>query len=73
MKKKLYTEYEIEILWKNPNVKAVYLKSITYSPIFKIKVVKQSKIGMTSTVIFENSGLSRNLIGKGKALQFVSR
>ena len=73
MSKKIYTEYEIEILQKNPNVKAVSSKSITYSPVFKIKAVKKSKSGMTSKVIFENAGLSEDLIGKGKARQCVSR
>ncbi len=46
MSKKLYTEYEIEILQKNPNVKSISSKSITYSPVFKIKAVKESKSGM---------------------------
>ncbi|WP_071849329.1 IS3 family transposase [Alkalibacterium sp. 20] len=73
MSKKLYTEYEIEILQKNPNVKAVSSKSITYSPAFKIKAVKQSRSGMTSTVIFENAGLPENLVGKEKAHHCVSR
>ncbi|SIO04258.1 Transposase InsO and inactivated derivatives [Carnobacterium alterfunditum] len=73
MSKKLYTEYEIEILQKNPNVKSASSKSITYSPVFKIKVVKESKSGMTSTAIFENAGLPEDLLGKGKAHQCVRR
>ncbi len=73
MSKKIYTKQEIEILQKNPNVKAVSSKSITYSPAFKIKAVKQSESGMTSTVIFEAAGLPENLVGKGKPHQCVSR
>lgn len=65
MSKKIYTKQEIEILQKNPNVKAVSSISITYSPAFKIKAVKQSESGMTSTVIFEAAGLPENLVGKG--------
>lgn len=73
MSKKIYTKQEIEILQKNPNVKAVSSKSITYSPAFKIKAVTQSESGMTSTVIFEEAGLPENLVGKGKAHQCMSR
>lgn len=73
MSKKLYTEYEIEILQKNPNIKAVSTRSITYSPAFKLKAVNQSKSGMTSTVIFESAGLPESLVGKGKPTQCVKR
>ena len=73
MSKKLYIEYEIEILQKNLNVKSVSSKSIAYSPVLKIKVVKESKSRMISTVIFENAGLPENLLGKGKAHQCLRR
>lgn len=73
MSKKIYTEREIELLEKNPNVKGVSSKSITYSPEFKIRAVKQSEHGLTSTVIFEEAGLPEELIGKGKAHQSLGR
>lgn len=64
MSKKIYTEQEIEILERNPNVRSVSSKSITYSPAFKIKPVEQSENGVTSTVIIEESGLPASLIGE---------
>ena len=67
MSKKIYTKQEIELLERNPNVKSVSSKSITYSPAFKIKAVEQSKNGMTATVIFKEAGLPESLIGEGKA------
>lgn len=73
MSKKIYTEQEIEILKRNPNVKNVSSKSITYSADFKIRAVKQSQNGMTSTVIFENAGLPEELVGKEKAHQSLKR
>lgn len=73
MSKKIYTEQEIEILERNPNIKSVSSKSITYSPAFKIKATEQSKTGMTSTVIFEEAGLPASLIGEGKAHQSLGR
>lgn len=73
MSKKIYTNNEIEILQNNHNVKSVSPKSITYSPSFKVKAVKQSERGMTSTVIFENAGLPESLVGKGKPHQCLSR
>lgn len=53
MSKKIYSQADIQALRNNPNVKSVTEKSITYSSEFKIKAIKQSKQGMTSTQIFE--------------------
>ncbi|AMC01334.1 Uncharacterised protein [Aerococcus viridans] len=73
MSKKIYSQAEIQALRNNPNVKSVTEKSITYSSEFKIKAIKQSKQGMTSTQIFELAGLPSHLIGKGKSNQSLSR
>lgn len=73
MSKKIYTGQEIEILERNPNIKSVFSKSITYSPAFKIKAVEQNKNGMTATVIFEEAGLPESLVGVGKAHQSLGR
>ena len=73
LSKKIYSQAEIQALRNNPNVKSVTEKSITYSSEFKIKAIKQSKQGMTSTQIFELAGLPSHLIGKGKSDQSLSR
>ena len=73
MSKKIYSQAEIQVLRNNPNVKSVTEKSITYSSEFKIKAIKQSKQGITSTQIFELAGLPSHLIGQGKSDQSLSR
>lgn len=56
MSKKIFTEQEIKILSKNPYVKSVSAKSITYTDIFKQIFIDQYKKGNFPREIFEESG-----------------
>ena len=45
MSKNIYNEFQIKELEKNPNVLSASEKSISYSPGFKLKAVKEYKSG----------------------------
>jgi len=63
MSKKLFSNKEIKILSKNPNVKAVSSKSITYSDEFKRIFVTENKNGKLPRQIFEENGFDVEIIG----------
>lgn len=63
MSKKLFTEKEIAILSKNPYVKSVSSKGITYSDEFKQHFVAEFNKGRFSKQIFEESGFDVEIIG----------
>ena len=74
MSKKLFTKKEIEILSKNPYVKHVSEKGITYTKEFKQIFIKEYNTGLyTSTMIFEKYGLSKNILGKDRILSSAKR
>lgn len=63
MSNKLFTEKEIEILSKNPYTKNVSKKAITYTDEFKRIFIAEYDKGKLPRMIFEESGLSVELIG----------
>lgn len=63
MSKKLFTEKEIKKLSKNPYVKSVSSKGITYTDEFKELFVSQYKQGKTPREIFRECGFDEDIIG----------
>lgn len=63
MSNKFFTEKEIEILSKNPYTKNVSAKAITYTDEFKRIFIAEYDKGKFPRMIFEESGLSVELIG----------
>lgn len=63
MSKKLFTEKEIEKLCKNPYVKTVSRKSITYTDEFKEIFIGQFGKGKFPREIFEECGFDIEIIG----------
>ncbi len=64
MSKKTFTEKEIVILSKNPYVKSVSSKGITYSDEFKQHFVSEFSKGKFSRQIFEEAGFDVEIIGR---------
>lgn len=64
MSKKLFNENEIKILQKNKNVKNVTSKAITYTEDFKNEFMIKSNKGILPRKIFEEAGLSIDILGK---------
>jgi len=73
MSKKLYNESQIKELKKNPNVTSASDRSISYSPKFKIKAVKQYKQGKIPSQIFIEHGFDIEMIGKEQPKQCLRR
>lgn len=63
MSKKLFTEKEIKLLSKNPFVKNVSSKGITYTDEFKELFIAQNKQGKFPREIFEECGFDEEVIG----------
>lgn len=63
MSKKLFTEKEIEKLSKNPYVKTVSRKAITYTDEFKQIFIGQFDKGKFPREIFEDCGFDIDIIG----------
>jgi len=64
MSKTLYTEFQIKELEKNPNILSASDRSISYNPEFKIKAVKEYKLGKSPTQIFIEHGFNFGIIDK---------
>lgn len=73
MSKKLYKEFQIKELKKNPNVTSASERSISYSPKFKIKAVKQYKQGKIPSQIFIEHGFDIEMIGKEQPKRCLRR
>lgn len=63
MTKRLLTKNEQEQLKKNPYIKSVSDKSITYTDEFKRHFIVENENGQLPREIFEAAGLSEELIG----------
>jgi transposase len=63
MTKRLLTKKEQELLKKNPYVKSVSDKAITYTDEFKRHFIAENEKGKLPREIFEEAGLSEELIG----------
>ena len=66
LSKKLFTDQEIEILSKNPCVKEVSQKAITYTDEFKRIFITEYDKGKFPIEIFEEHGFDANVIGSGR-------
>lgn len=64
MSKKAFTEKEIMLLAKNPFVKSVSSKGITYSEKFKRHFITEYDTGKLPIEIFEEAGFDVNIIGR---------
>lgn len=63
MSNKLLTKKEIEILLKNPYVKSVSEKSITYTDEFKNIFISEYANGMIPSAIFRKYGFNVEALG----------
>lgn len=63
MSNKLFTSKEIEILSKNPYVKKVSSKGITYTDEFRSIFINENENGKLPRAIFEAHGLSAEILG----------
>ena len=63
MTKRLLTKKEQELLKGNPYVKSISEKSITYTDEFKRHFIAENEQGKLPREIFEEAGLSADLIG----------
>jgi transposase len=63
MSKKIFTDKEIKSLSKNPYVKSVSSKGITYTDEFKRHFIAENENGKPPRMIFEESGFDVEVIG----------
>lgn len=73
MSKKVFTEKEIEILSRNPYVKSVSSKGITYSEEFKQYFISEYHNGKFPREIFEEAGFDVNILGKKRVMSSSER
>jgi transposase len=73
MSKNIYNEFQIKELEKNPNVLSASERSISYSPEFKLKAVKDYKMGKGPSQIFIEQGFDLNMIGKEQPKRCLRR
>lgn len=64
MSTKVFTEKEIKSLSKNPYVKAVSPKGITYTDEFKRLFIAENENGKLPSMIFKESGFDVEVLGK---------
>lgn len=69
----IFTEFQIELLEKNPNISKVSERSITYHPDFKLKATKENLEGKEPTKIFIENGFDLAIIGTDKPKQCLKR
>lgn len=73
MSNKIFTDKEIEMLSRNKFVKAVSAKGITYTDEFKRIFIAEYENGKTSREIFEENGLSIDILGLERVLSSGKR
>ncbi len=73
MTKKLFTEKEVQDLSKNPYVKSVSVKGITYTDEFKRIFVEENAKGKLPRDIFEACGFDIDVIGVERVVASGSR
>uniref|UniRef100_UPI00047C06C6 HTH domain-containing protein n=1 Tax=Peribacillus kribbensis TaxID=356658 RepID=UPI00047C06C6 len=73
MNRKIYNDFEIKELEKNPNVLSASDRSISYSPEFKMKAVSEYKSGKTPSQIFIEQGFDLEMIGKEQPKRCLKR
>ncbi|SFK34187.1 hypothetical protein SAMN04487936_113102 [Halobacillus dabanensis] len=73
MSKIIFTESQRRELESNPNIVKVSDRSITYTPEFKVKAVKENAEGKGPHQIFVEHGFDLSIIGSGKPKQCIER
>ncbi len=73
MSKKIFTELEMRQLERNPNVRHVSEKAITYEPSFKLAAVLANLEGNTPQQIFLEAGFHLETIGNEQPKQCLKR
>lgn len=73
MSKIIFNEIEIKLLESNPNVDHVSERSISYTPDFKIRAVKENSNGKGPVQIFIEHGFDLQVIGSEKPNQCLKR
>lgn len=73
MSQKTFTEKEVKNLSKNPYVKKVSEKAITYQEEFKHLFISQIEEGKTPRMIFEQAGFDVDMIGMKRIEAAASR
>jgi transposase len=73
MIKKTLTEKEIKILVRNPYVKAISTKAITYTEEFKQIFIEEYQKGKLPRAIFEDCGFDIEMIGMDRVRNSSSR
>ena len=73
MSRKLFTGEEVEILRKNPYVKNVSEKAITYTNEFKEYFMNEYSQGKLPSQILRSIGLEPRLLGKDRVDGFIQR
>ena len=61
-----FTDVEIEILSKNPNIKSVSAKQINYTDSFKMHFLDEYAAGKLPLQIFIEAGFDPQVIGQGR-------
>lgn len=64
MSKKLFTDKEIELLSKNPYIKTISQRGITYSDEFKRIFINEYEESSSTIKIFEDHGFDTDILGK---------
>ncbi|SFC93382.1 hypothetical protein SAMN04488168_11274 [Bacillus sp. 491mf] len=73
MTKKLFTEKEVQILSRNPYVKSVSEKVITYTDEFKRIFIEENEKGKLPRDIFEECDFDIDVIGMQRVISSGSR
>lgn len=73
MSKKLFTDKEIRLLSKNKYIKKVSEKAITYTEEFRNIFIEQSNKGLFPVQIFEDAGLTVEILGKRRIEECAAR
>lgn len=73
MSKKLFSEKEINVLSKNPYVKAISIKGITYTEEFKRIFIEEYDKGKLPRDIFESNGFDVDMIGMNRVRNSSTR
>jgi transposase len=73
MSKIYFNEHQRQLLEANPNVTSVSDRAIQYTPVFKIKAVKENLAGKGPSQIFIENGFDLEMIGYKKAESSLER
>lgn len=68
-----FTDSEIEILSRNPNVQSVTAKQINYTDYFKLHFLSEYAAGKPPLQIFTEAGFDQEMIGQGRIDKAASR